>query len=122
MTSMKKKLNYKVLRLNESYNFQIKFIFIRVHKKLFLKRSCPTSQHNKDRALGWLIRRKHAGLGSVQLAQQVLAKKLGALFPDSQQKTDCNLDFDLFVQRLSCPFNKYTMEALQVLVEEGNKA
>jgi hypothetical protein len=41
---MKKKLNYKVVNLDESYNFDVKFIFIRVYKKSydFLKRGCPT--------------------------------------------------------------------------------
>jgi hypothetical protein len=41
------------------------------------------------------------------------------LVPDSQQKIDDT--FDSLVQGLPRPFNKATMEALQVLVEEGNK-
>jgi hypothetical protein len=64
--------------------------------------------------------KNNVGLGNLQLAQQVLVKKLGELIPNSQQKFDCN--FDSLVQQLPRPFNKATMEALQVLLEEGNKA
>jgi hypothetical protein len=63
----------------------------------------------------------NAGLGSIQLAQQLLVKKLGDLIPESQQKTDDTFDSLVQVQRLPRSFNKATMEALQVLVEEGNK-
>jgi hypothetical protein len=64
--------------------------------------------------------KNNVGLGNLQLAQQVLVKKLGELIPDSQNKSNCN--FDSLVQQLPRPFNKTTMEALQVLLEEGNKA
>jgi hypothetical protein len=33
MISNEKKLNYKVVNLDENYNFDVKFIFIRVYKK-----------------------------------------------------------------------------------------
>jgi hypothetical protein len=40
--------------------------------------------------------KNNVGLGSLQLAQQVLVKKLGELIPDSQNNSNCN--FDSFVK------------------------
>jgi hypothetical protein len=63
--------------------------------------------------------KNNVGLGSLQLAQQVLVKKLGELIPDSQNNSNCN--FDSFVKQLPRPFNKTTMEAMQVLLEEATR-
>ncbi|CAN6209190.1 unnamed protein product [Urochloa humidicola] len=78
----------------------------------------PTTQQRKSSRLADKAK-ANPGKGSIQLAQQVLINKLGDLVPDAQQKKDDN--FDSLVQRLPRPFTKHTMEALQVLVEQGNK-
>jgi hypothetical protein len=52
--------------------------------------SAPNTQQRKSARLA--DKAKHnAGLGSMQLAQQVLVKKLGELIPGSQPKTDSDL-------------------------------
>jgi hypothetical protein len=79
----------------------------------------PNTQQRKSLRLADKAK-ANVGLGSIQLAQQLLVKKLGDLVPGSSQKSDDT--FESLVQRLPRPFDKATMEALQVLVEEGNKA
>jgi hypothetical protein len=46
--------------------------------------------------------------------------KLGELVPDLHQKNITT--FESMAQHLPRPFTKNTMEALQTLVEEGNKS
>jgi hypothetical protein len=79
----------------------------------------PNTQQRKSLRLADKAK-ANAGLGSIQLAQQLLVKKLGDLVSGSSQKSDDT--FESLVQCLPRPFDKATMEALQVLVEEGNKA
>jgi len=58
--------------------------------------------------------------GSLNLAQRVLLNKLGELSPKLKQKA--NMDFNSVVQHFQQPVTKMTMDALTVLVEQGNKA
>jgi len=58
--------------------------------------------------------------GSLNLAQRVLINKLGELSPNLKQKA--KVDFNSVVQHFQQPVTKKTMDALTVLVEQGNKA
>ncbi|KAG2573763.1 hypothetical protein PVAP13_7KG275755, partial [Panicum virgatum] len=57
--------------------------------------------------------------GSLNLAQRVLINKLGELSPNLKQKA--NVDFNYVVRHFQQPVTKKMMDALTVLVEQGNK-
>jgi len=59
------------------------------------------------------------GKDTIQIAQDLLVKKLGELSPDNQAANIPNIES--FSQHLDQPLTKNNMEALQVLVEHGAK-
>jgi hypothetical protein len=61
--------------------------------------------------------KKTPGRSTTQLAQDLLAKKLGEATPDSSQ--DKEVLFDFYAQHLDRPLTKEKMEALTVLIEVG---
>lgn len=59
----------------------------------------------------------HAGKDAIQIAQDLLAKKLGELTDDDNNQNDTKFDF--YAQHLDRPIDKPKMEAITVLIEQG---
>jgi hypothetical protein len=60
----------------------------------------------------------HLGKDSIQLAQRVLANKLGELSP---RQIDPNAEFVRLAQHLPQPLTATKMVAIHTLVEQGNQ-
>jgi hypothetical protein len=61
----------------------------------------------------------NSGKDAIQIAQELLVKKLGDLSGEEQQhNTD---DFEFYAQHFERPLDKSKMEAIQVLIEQGTK-
>jgi hypothetical protein len=61
----------------------------------------------------------NVGKDSVQVAQDLLIKKLGDLA--GEEANYYEPDFDFYAQHFERPMEKNKMEAIQVLIEQGNK-
>jgi hypothetical protein len=64
----------------------------------------------------------HSGKGAIEIAQDLLVKKLGDLAGTVNMGTSKNStpdDFDLYAQHFARPLEKTTMEAIQDLIEHG---
>jgi hypothetical protein len=64
----------------------------------------------------------HSGKGAIEIAQDLLVKKLGDLADTVNTGTSNNPtpdEFDLYAQHFARPMEKTTMEAIQDLIEHG---
>jgi hypothetical protein len=63
----------------------------------------------------------NVGKDTIQIAQDLLIKKLGELSGEETNQDEADSDFDLYAQHFERPIDKSKMEAITVLIEEGNK-
>jgi hypothetical protein len=63
----------------------------------------------------------NVGKDTIQIAQDLLIKKLGELSGEETNQDEADSDFDLYAQHFERPTDKSKMEAITVLIEEGNK-
>lgn len=65
----------------------------------------------------------NAGKDTIQIAQDLLVKKLGDLSGEEieQEGKDLETDFDFYAQHFERPVKQITMEAIKILTEEGTK-
>jgi ABC-type Fe2+-enterobactin transport system substrate-binding protein len=61
------------------------------------------------------------GKDTIQIAQDLLIQKLGELSGEETNQDEADSDFDLYAQHFERPIDKSKMEAITVLIEEGNK-
>jgi hypothetical protein len=59
----------------------------------------------------------NVGKGYIQIAQELLVKKLGDL--SGEEVTQNTTDFDYYAQYFQRPMEKNKMEAIKILIEEG---
>jgi hypothetical protein len=60
------------------------------------------------------------GKGAIQIAQELLIKKLGDLSGIAKEPTNGDFEFEFYAQHFERPMEKNTMEAIQELIEQGN--
>lgn len=58
--------------------------------------------------------------GAIQVAQELLAKKLGELTGEDNTTNADELELELYMQHFDRPVELSKMEAIKVLIEEGN--
>jgi hypothetical protein len=63
----------------------------------------------------------NVGKDTLQVAQDLLIKKLGDLAGEEPAADEQEPDFDFYAQHFQRPIEKNKMEAIRVLIEEGNK-
>jgi hypothetical protein len=61
----------------------------------------------------------NVGKDTTQVAQDLLIRKLGDL--SGEEINHAETDFDFYAQHFERPIDKSKMEAVQVLIEQGNK-
>jgi hypothetical protein len=59
------------------------------------------------------------GKDTIQVAQDLLIKKLGDLVGEKTNQDEANFDF--YAQHFERPIDKTKMEAIQMLIEQGNR-
>jgi hypothetical protein len=59
------------------------------------------------------------GKGTIQIAQELLVKKLGDLAGEEDTQNTTDADFDFYAQHFEMPLEKNKMEAIKVLIEHS---
>lgn len=78
------------------------------------------SYQHKEKVLG--LQKKvelNVGKDAVQVAQDLLIRKLGELAGEETNPDEP--DYDFYAQHFERPIEQSKMEAIQVLIEQGNK-
>jgi hypothetical protein len=83
----------------------------------FRKQSKSNPQHKSSRLAN--KDKSKIGIGIIQVAQELLVKKLGDLSPKLEPSAADQ--FEQFAQHLDRPLTKANMEALEALVEHGQQ-
>jgi hypothetical protein len=83
--------------------------------------STPCSSQRKSTRLAKKKAEMNAGKDAIQIAQDLLVKKLGETPTVEAEPQQIATDFDFYAQHFERPINKPRMEAIKQLIEHGTK-